>query len=147
MAGGGVCERISAEASIRPGFAGMSAAEARVTVRAEPAGAARTVGAAHSAHGALLALQQGTLCLAKARTLSGEKRMGVPTPPSRATCVPTPFDSAKRQVHHFIDGEWVEGAFEDRRPSGGSKQPGIGREGGVHSLEFYGELRNVCIKL
>jgi acyl-CoA reductase-like NAD-dependent aldehyde dehydrogenase len=24
---------------------------------------------------------------------------------------------------------------------------GIGREGGVHSLEFYTELRNVCVKL
>ena len=32
-------------------------------------------------------------------------------------------------------------------PFGGSKQSGIGREGGVHSLEFYTELRNVCIKL
>jgi len=29
----------------------------------------------------------------------------------------------------------------DRRTSG------IGREGGVHSLEFYTELRNVCVKL
>lgn len=34
-----------------------------------------------------------------------------------------------------------------RTPFGGSKQSGIGREGGVHSLEFYTELRNVCIKL
>jgi aminomuconate-semialdehyde/2-hydroxymuconate-6-semialdehyde dehydrogenase len=30
---------------------------------------------------------------------------------------------------------------------GGMKQSGIGREGGVHSLEFYTELKNVCIKL
>ena len=30
---------------------------------------------------------------------------------------------------------------------GGAKQSGIGREGGVHSLEFYTELRNVCVKL
>jgi len=30
-----------------------------------------------------------------------------------------------KQIHHFI----------------------IGREGGVHSLEFYTELKNVCIKL
>ena len=28
----------------------------------------------------------------------------------------------------------------------GSKQSGIGREGGLHSLEFYTELRNVMIK-
>ena len=34
-----------------------------------------------------------------------------------------------------------------RTPFGGSKNSGIGREGGVHSLEFYTELRNVCIKL
>ena len=33
-----------------------------------------------------------------------------------------------------------------RTPFGGSKQSGIGREGGVHSLEFYTELRNVMIK-
>jgi aminomuconate-semialdehyde/2-hydroxymuconate-6-semialdehyde dehydrogenase len=32
-----------------------------------------------------------------------------------------------------------------RTPFGGSKQSGIGREGGVHSLEFYTELRNVCV--
>ena len=30
-------------------------------------------------------------------------------------------------------------------PFGGSKQSGIGREGAVHSLEFYTELRNVCL--
>ena len=34
-----------------------------------------------------------------------------------------------------------------RTPFGGAKQSGIGREGGVHSLEFYTELRNICIKL
>jgi aminomuconate-semialdehyde/2-hydroxymuconate-6-semialdehyde dehydrogenase len=32
-----------------------------------------------------------------------------------------------------------------RTPFGGSKQSGIGREGGIHSLEFYTELRNVCV--
>jgi aminomuconate-semialdehyde/2-hydroxymuconate-6-semialdehyde dehydrogenase len=32
-----------------------------------------------------------------------------------------------------------------RTPFGGSKLSGIGREGGVHSLEFYTELRNVCV--
>jgi aminomuconate-semialdehyde/2-hydroxymuconate-6-semialdehyde dehydrogenase len=30
---------------------------------------------------------------------------------------------------------------------GGARQSGIRREGGVHSLGFYTELRNVCIKL
>jgi aminomuconate-semialdehyde/2-hydroxymuconate-6-semialdehyde dehydrogenase len=34
-----------------------------------------------------------------------------------------------------------------RTPFGGSKQSGIGREGGVHSLAFYTELQNVCVKL
>ena len=44
---------------------------------------------------------------------------------------------------------WVNSWFlRDLRTSfGGAKQSGIGREGGVHSLEFYTELRNVCVKL
>jgi aminomuconate-semialdehyde/2-hydroxymuconate-6-semialdehyde dehydrogenase len=44
---------------------------------------------------------------------------------------------------------WVNCWFlRDLRTSfGGSNQSGIGREGGVHSLEFYTELRNVCLKL
>ena len=44
---------------------------------------------------------------------------------------------------------WVNSWFlrDLRTPFGGSKMSGIGREGGVHSLEFYTELRNVCIKL
>lgn len=44
---------------------------------------------------------------------------------------------------------WVNSWFlRDLRTSfGGSKMSGIGREGGVHSLEFYSELRNVCVKL
>ena len=32
-------------------------------------------------------------------------------------------------------------------PFGGIKESGIGREGGLHSLEFYTELKNVCVKL
>lgn len=44
---------------------------------------------------------------------------------------------------------WVNSWFlrDLRTPFGGSKASGIGREGGVHSLEFYTELRNVCVKL
>ncbi|HCP48294.1 MAG TPA: 5-carboxymethyl-2-hydroxymuconate semialdehyde dehydrogenase, partial [Deltaproteobacteria bacterium] len=34
-----------------------------------------------------------------------------------------------------------------RVPFGGSKKSGVGREGGRHSLEFFSESRNVCIKL
>lgn len=42
---------------------------------------------------------------------------------------------------------WVNSWFlrDLRTPFGGSKQSGIGREGGVHSLEFYTELRNICV--
>lgn len=44
---------------------------------------------------------------------------------------------------------WVNSWFlRDLRTSfGGKKASGIGREGGVHSLEFYTESSNVCIKL
>ncbi|MEZ4238991.1 MAG: 2-hydroxymuconic semialdehyde dehydrogenase [Myxococcota bacterium] len=44
---------------------------------------------------------------------------------------------------------WVNEWFlrDLRTPFGGSKRSGIGREGGVHSLEFYTETRNVCVKL
>ncbi|CAL95052.1 2-hydroxymuconic semialdehyde dehydrogenase [Azoarcus olearius] len=44
---------------------------------------------------------------------------------------------------------WVNSWFlrDLRTPFGGAKQSGIGREGGVHSLEFYTEQKNICIKL
>lgn len=44
---------------------------------------------------------------------------------------------------------WVNTWFlrDLRTPFGGMKNSGIGREGGVHSLEFYSELKNICIKL
>ncbi|HYG88794.1 MAG TPA: 2-hydroxymuconic semialdehyde dehydrogenase [Azospirillum sp.] len=44
---------------------------------------------------------------------------------------------------------WVNSWFlrDLRTPFGGAKQSGIGREGGVHGLEFYTELKNVCVKL
>ena len=44
---------------------------------------------------------------------------------------------------------WVNSWFlrDLRTPFGGMKRSGIGREGGVHSLEFYTELKNICIKL
>jgi aminomuconate-semialdehyde/2-hydroxymuconate-6-semialdehyde dehydrogenase len=44
---------------------------------------------------------------------------------------------------------WVNSWFlrDLRTPFGGSKRSGIGREGGLHSLEFYTELRNVCVRL
>lgn len=44
---------------------------------------------------------------------------------------------------------WVNSWFlrDLRTPFGGTKLSGIGREGGIHSLNFYSELSNVCIKL
>jgi aminomuconate-semialdehyde/2-hydroxymuconate-6-semialdehyde dehydrogenase len=44
---------------------------------------------------------------------------------------------------------WVNSWFlrDLRTPFGGSKQSGIGREGGFYSLEFYTETSNVCVKL
>lgn len=44
---------------------------------------------------------------------------------------------------------WVNSWFlrDLRTAFGGTKHSGIGREGGVHSLEFYTELTNVCVKL
>ena len=44
---------------------------------------------------------------------------------------------------------WVNCWFlrDLRTAFGGSGQSGIGREGGTHSLEFYTELENICVKL
>lgn len=44
---------------------------------------------------------------------------------------------------------WVNTWFlrDLRTPFGGVKLSGVGREGGAHSVEFYTELKNVCIKL
>lgn len=44
---------------------------------------------------------------------------------------------------------WVNSWYlrDLRTPFGGTKRSGIGREGGRHSLEFYSELKNVCVKL
>jgi len=44
---------------------------------------------------------------------------------------------------------WVNTWFlrDLRTPFGGVKNSGIGREGGIYSLDFYTELKNVCVKL
>jgi len=44
---------------------------------------------------------------------------------------------------------WVNCWFlrDLRTPFGGTKLSGIGREGGQHSIDFYSELMNICIKL
>ena len=57
---------------------------------------------------------------------------------------------AHRVAGHLEVGlVWVNSWFlrDLRTPFGGAKQSGIGREGGVHSLEFYTELKNICVKL
>lgn len=50
------------------------------------------------------------------------------------------------QIH--VGLSWINCWFlrDLRTPFGGSKQSGIGREGGVHSFEFYTDLRNVMVK-
>ncbi len=56
---------------------------------------------------------------------------------------------ANRLAHQIEVGLcWINAWFlrDLRTPFGGAKQSGIGREGGVHSLEFYTELRNVMVK-
>ena len=56
---------------------------------------------------------------------------------------------ANRMAHGIRVGlTWINSWFlRDLRTSfGGSKQSGIGREGGLHSFEFYTDLRNVMVK-
>ena len=44
---------------------------------------------------------------------------------------------------------WVNAWFlrDLRTPFGGTGMSGIGREGGIHSVDFYSEIKNVCVKL
>ncbi|MFN8059866.1 MAG: 2-hydroxymuconic semialdehyde dehydrogenase [Vicinamibacterales bacterium] len=44
---------------------------------------------------------------------------------------------------------WVNCWFlrDLRTPFGGMKRSGLGREGGRHSLDFYSELTNICLKM
>lgn len=44
---------------------------------------------------------------------------------------------------------WINSWFlrDLRTPFGGMKLSGVGREGGRHSLDFYTEIKNVCVKL
>ncbi|MGM7702876.1 aldehyde dehydrogenase [Pseudalkalibacillus sp. Hm43] len=57
---------------------------------------------------------------------------------------------AHRVAHQIEAGIiWVNTWYlrDLRTPFGGMKQSGIGREGGMHSFEFYSELSNITIKL
>ncbi len=78
-------------------------------------------------------------------------RLANDTPYGLAAAVHTTNLSRAHRIGAKLDVGicWVNAWFlrDLRTPFGGTKQSGIGREGGVHSLEFYTELRNVCIKL
>jgi aminomuconate-semialdehyde/2-hydroxymuconate-6-semialdehyde dehydrogenase len=78
-------------------------------------------------------------------------RLANDTPYGLATTIWTTNLTRAHRVSAQIDVGicWVNCWFlrDLRTPFGGSKESGIGREGGVHSLEFYTELRNVCVKL
>lgn len=78
-------------------------------------------------------------------------RLANDTPYGLATAIWTQNAARAHRVAEQIEVgiTWVNCWFlRDLRTSfGGAKQSGIGREGGVHSLEFYTELRNVCLKL
>jgi aminomuconate-semialdehyde/2-hydroxymuconate-6-semialdehyde dehydrogenase len=72
------------------------------------------------------------------------------TPYGLATCIFTSDIARANRLAVKIDVGlcWINSWFlrDLRTAFGGSKQSGIGREGGVHSLEFYTELRNVMLK-
>ena len=59
-------------------------------------------------------------------------------------------DRAHRVAHRLQTGiVWVNDWFlrDLRTPFGGMKLSGIGREGGKHSMQFYSEIKNICLKL
>jgi len=67
-----------------------------------------------------------------------------------ATVWTTNLQRAHRVSHQIETGiVWVNTWYlrDLRTPFGGVKLSGIGREGGQHSLSFYSEPTNICIKL
>jgi aminomuconate-semialdehyde/2-hydroxymuconate-6-semialdehyde dehydrogenase len=78
-------------------------------------------------------------------------KMANDTPYGLAAAIWTQDSAKTHRVARKIDAGliWVNEWFlrDLRTPFGGMKASGIGREGGVHSLEFYTELKNICIKL
>jgi aminomuconate-semialdehyde/2-hydroxymuconate-6-semialdehyde dehydrogenase len=67
-----------------------------------------------------------------------------------ATIWTTNLNRAHRVAQAMRVGlSWVNSWFlrDLRTPFGGAGLSGIGREGGLHSLNFYSELTNVCIRI
>jgi aminomuconate-semialdehyde/2-hydroxymuconate-6-semialdehyde dehydrogenase len=67
-----------------------------------------------------------------------------------ATTWTTNLNRAHRVAEAMQVGlSWVNSWFlrDLRTPFGGAGLSGIGREGGLHSLNFYSELTNVCIRI
>jgi 5-carboxymethyl-2-hydroxymuconic-semialdehyde dehydrogenase len=57
-------------------------------------------------------------------------------------------DRAERVSARLVAGTiWVNCFFvrDLEAPFGGSRNSGVGREGGVHSFDFYADVKNVCI--
>ncbi len=60
------------------------------------------------------------------------------------------LDTAHRVAQSMRVGQaWVNSWFlrDLRAPFGGSGISGVGREGGLHSLNFYSDITNVCIRV
>jgi aminomuconate-semialdehyde/2-hydroxymuconate-6-semialdehyde dehydrogenase len=82
---------------------------------------------------------------AEALKLANDTRYGL-----AASVYSQDIDRAHRFASRVRAGVvWVNSWFvrDLRTAFGGSGRSGIGREGGVHSLEFYSELTNICVKL
>ncbi|MGH8804380.1 MAG: aldehyde dehydrogenase family protein, partial [Polaromonas sp.] len=73
------------------------------------------------------------------------------SPYGLAACVwTTNLNRAHNVSRRFHTGiTWVNTWFlrDLRTPFGGAKLSGLGREGGRHSLDFYSEISNICIRL
>jgi aminomuconate-semialdehyde/2-hydroxymuconate-6-semialdehyde dehydrogenase len=81
----------------------------------------------------------------EAITMANDTKYGL-----AATVFTENLDKAHRVASKIDAGiVWVNSWFlrDLRTPFGGMKGSGIGREGGHHSLEFYTELKNICIKM